>query len=223
MRCLVVDDDRSFALRIAEALGRRYGAEGVVCVSGARQAMEHIRTQSFDVILLDWFLPDADRGELVLDEARRYLPGAAIIMLSEQARPLDEAEFLERGVAEFVCKPIAEQVLLARIEKAVERVTQPAAISAGGIALDLERAVLRWRDCEARLTPNEVRAMAALVRAQGEVVSEAHLTAAVWDDPAVPQTTALLMLVSRLRDKLKAEFGDCPIETVKGKGYRLSI
>ena len=220
MRVLVVEDEPA----MAEALRSGLEAEGFavdVAVDGEAglwMATEH----PYDVILLDIMLPERNGYQVcrALRDAEIWTP---VLMLTAKDGELDEAEALDTGADDYVSKPFAFVVLLARIRALLRRGAseRPAELVAGDLRLDPAGHKAYRGDVEIDLTAREFSILEFLMRRVGEVASKADIMAHVWDFAFDGDPNIVEVYVRSLRKKVDLPFDRKSIETVRGAGYRL--
>jgi len=135
MRVLIVDDE----LQMAEALQRGLEREGystLLAYDGER-ALDLARTVDHDLLVLDWMLPKVDGSE-VARRLREAGIGTPILMLTARDAPPDVVEGLDCGADDYLIKPFAFEVLLARLRALARRtpVTRPPKLRVADLVLD---------------------------------------------------------------------------------------
>ena len=221
-RVLVVDDERD----IIELVRYHLEKEGMQVMHGGDggAALRLARDQRPDLLILDLMLPGLDGLEvcrqLRRDPATRSLP---IIMLTAKADEVDRVVGLELGADDYVVKPFSPRELVARVKAVLRRGAPPAAPAPSRIGeLELDegrhRAAVGGRSVD--LTAKEFGLLAALVRAQGRVLSRDRLLEEVWGyaSAAEIESRTVDVHIRRLREKLGPEARR--IVTVKAVGYR---
>jgi DNA-binding response OmpR family regulator len=145
-------------------------------------------------------------------------------MLTAKDGELDEAEGLDTGADDYLTKPFAFPVLLARIRALLRRSAKRdiAPVSAGDLRVDVvERRAFR-ANTELNLTAREFDVLHFLVRRAGEVVSKLEILDGVWDYGFEGDPNIVEVYVGRLRKKVDQPFERRAIETVRGVGYRIA-
>jgi DNA-binding response OmpR family regulator len=218
MRVLVVEDQAKLATIVAAGL-RRAGMAVDVVFDGA-DALEHIASTEYDVVVLDRDLPGVHG-----DEVCRTLVGggsaARVLMLTGARTVGDRIEGLGLGADDYLPKPFDFGELVARIRALVRRpgASLPPTLSHKDLRLDSARRKVTRAGNELMLNPKEFAVLEVLLGAGGAVVSSEQLLERVWDEEADPFSQAVKTTMSRLRAKL----GDPPvIETVTRSGYRMA-
>jgi two-component system OmpR family response regulator len=220
MRVLVTEDDARMASLVGQALME--ADHEVRVVSSGERAMDALREDDYDLVLLDVMLPRLD-GFATCRRMRERGETMGILMLTARDDVEDRVRGLDAGADDYLCKPFSLEELLARV-RAFER-RGPAGfgprIAVGALVLDTARLVL-WRD-ETRidLTLRECAVLEALMREPGRVVSRERIVAHAWPDGADHRSNVLEVLIRRIREKIDRPFGTDSIQTVRGLGYRL--
>jgi two-component system, OmpR family, response regulator len=221
MRVLVVEDEQ----RLAAGLRNGLEAEGFVVdvalngTDGLWMAQEH----AYDTIVLDIMLPGVN-GYRICETLRREGNWTPILMLTAKGGEWDEVEGLDTGADDYLTKPFAYVVLVARLRALLRRGARerPAVLEAGDLRLD-PAARRAWRGAvELELTARELALVEFLLRRRGEVVSKREILEHVWDDDFEGDPNIVEVYVRRLRNKLDRPFGRASIQTLRGTGYRLA-
>jgi two-component system copper resistance phosphate regulon response regulator CusR len=223
VRLLVVEDEPDLANAIARGL-RRDG-HAVDTALTASDADIKLRTATYDLVCLDWSLPDGSgvtlcrrlvSGELPTLEDER----PRILMLTARDGVEDRVTGLDSGADDYLVKPFAFAELSARVRALLRRDdgTDPV-LEVGPLRLDPARFEASRGGEALDLTAKEFSLLHYFMSHAGLVLSQEHLLEHVWDEMADPMTNVVRVTVSNLRKKL----GDPPlISTVPGRGYRLS-
>jgi DNA-binding response OmpR family regulator len=213
---LIVEDDAKLAKLLAKVF-REEGDEPTVCVRAA-EAKRLAEAGEYDVIILDWMLPDGD-GPGLCQGLRRAGVTTPILMLTARGEVHDRVAGLRAGADDYLGKPFDIDELLARVEAIMRRTSTASELRAGELAFDRlgRRASIAGRALD--LTGREYAMLLYLAQNADAVVDRASLFAHVWGLSFDPGSGLVEVLVSRLRVRL----GDYEwmIETVRGAGYRL--
>lgn len=226
MLILVVEDDE----RVAEFLHRGLQEEGhqVDLVETGGQAVEQGPSQPYDVVLLDWRLPDID-GLTVLRRWRDRGLSAPVIMLTARTGVDSTVLALDNGADDYIEKPFSFEELLARIRAQVRRsegvTPEEHRVRVGAASVDLrERSVTR-DGREDELTSREFALLDTFLKKRGEVLSRSRILDRVWGMSHNPTTNVVDVYVRHLREKLDPSEAQgsagSVIDTVRGRGYRL--
>ncbi len=237
LRLLLVEDDERLASLMAEALARA-GYAVTVCGRGD-EGETLIRTQRPDVVLLDGHLPGKD-GFDVLRDVRRDFDGR-IVMLTARNDDIDQVLGLEGGADDYIAKPVAPRVLLARLKALRRRDGPPAAAPAPPAALpdgDGPPADLRFGPLVIRpaarelrvngepveLTTAEYELLCFLAQRAGRVVSRDDIMQGLRGLEFDGLDRAIDARVSRLRRKIGDDAqAAARIKTVRGQGYLFAL
>jgi DNA-binding response OmpR family regulator len=221
-RALVVEDDPDIVELLRHYLKRE--AFHVEALSDGRQAVERVRSQRWDLLLLDLQLPGLDGlavcRELRHDPATRQVP---IIIITARGDETDRVVGLEMGADDYVVKPFSPKELMARVRAVLRRAEQPTEAAPiaeiGELAVDRARHTVRWQGQVVHLTAKEFALLLALIDAHGRVLSRQQLLESVWGYSYAEGTRTVDVHIRRLREKLPGI--SASIVTVKGLGYRL--
>lgn len=222
---LLIEDD----LRLGRELGKALRAAGheVAHAKGMDEAREMLRSQSLDLVILDWMLPDGSGMELLgeLRQAGRLLP---VMMLTARAETEDRVAGLNAGADDYLPKPFSIDEFLARVRSLLRRVkrtnSHQIAASAHGIELSLVTRSAKLGGKPLDLSPKEFELLAFLVARDGEIVSRTALATEVRraDKRFTSLDNVIDVHMANLRRKLRDQASRDPIETVRGVGYRIS-
>lgn len=227
---LIVEDDERLANLTREYLESN-GLQVAVEENGT-QAVERIRQEKPDIVVLDLMLPGED-GLSVCRRVRPFYHGP-ILMLTARTDDMDQVVGLEMGADDYVSKPVRPRVLLARIRALLRRTgdsaTSEAANGSGGedpVRLTFNDLVVdrsmreAWLDDEGiDLTSAEFDLLWLLASRAGQVLSREEIFTALRGIEYDGQDRSIDVRVSRIRPKI----GDDPvhprrIKTVRSKGY----
>ena len=223
-RILLVDDELSVQKLLTYPL-RKEGYDVIPALDG-REALERLRDDSFDLVVLDVMLPRMDGFDVC--RAIRSRSTVPIIMLTAKTEETDKVHGLELGADDYITKPFSVQEFRSRVKAVLRRaaLAQPEAqfeepIDAGDLQIDFEKRSVTVRGEAAQLTYVEFEILAALARAPGRVFSRTMLLERVWGDAAYRDPRTIDVHIRHLREKLEAE-PKTPqlILTVRGVGYR---
>jgi DNA-binding response OmpR family regulator len=217
MRVLVIEDDEELAETVADGLRAARIAVDVALdgEAGLRRALVH----DYDVIVLDRDLPIV-HGDDVCAGLVAAGGRSRVLMLTGATEIEDLVDGLGLGADDYLTKPFAFAVLLARIAALARRAQPsiPPVLEHGELVLDTGKRCAHRAGRPLALRPKEFGVLELLLAAQGRVVSAEELLERVWDEAADPFSNAVKVTISRLRAKL----GDPPvIETVAKAGYRI--
>jgi DNA-binding response OmpR family regulator len=220
MRILLVEDEPKMARMLQQGLTEE-GHLVDVCTRAA-DAERQARAVAYDVLVLDWGLPDED-GVSFLRRQRDAGLQVPVLMLTARGTLGERVTGLRAGADDYLVKPFDFEELLARLEALARRggvrSVRPRFRSA---ELDPTRRTLRGPAAEVELTAREFALAAELVAHPGEVLTRSRLLAQVWGSGFDHTLNVVDVYVGYLRTKLStAGVRDAEIATVRGMGYRL--
>jgi DNA-binding response OmpR family regulator len=219
-RMLIVEDEEHLARLLAEVLGREgHAAE---TVSDGRSALARALTEDFDLLVVDWMLPDLD-GVQVIRRLRAADVRVPVLMLTARDQVEDRVEGLDAGADDYLPKPFAFPELLARVRALTRRPRgeekEGAVLQAGDVTLDPVRHVVRNGGANVDLTAKEFALLATLMQRPGQVFTRSVLLDTVWGGSPEVYANVVDLYVSYLRKKLDRDGGASHIRTVRGVGY----
>ncbi|MDQ4043806.1 MAG: response regulator transcription factor [Actinomycetota bacterium] len=219
-RILVVEDEARLARLIARVLGEEgYATE---TVGDGRSALKQALAETFDLLIVDWMLPDLD-GIQIVKRLRSAEISVPVLMLTARSQIEDRVEGLDAGADDYLPKPFAFPELLARVRALLRwpREERPAdsVLTAGDVTLDPVRHVV-WRGGERiDLSAKEFALLSTLIQRPGQVFTRSILLDTVWSGSTDVYTNVVDLYVSYLRKKLDREGETSRIRTVRGVGY----
>lgn len=221
MKILYVEDDAR-AAEVMRAIALQEGDVIAVETNGA-DGLKRAGLESFDVIIMDRMLGDADGLELI----KRLRSGGVstpILMLSALGRTSDRAEGLEAGADDYLAKPFEAIELVARVRALHRRASgreHSAVILFGAFECHVKARTAFRENRHIALSPREFELFRYFMENAGEVVTREMLLRDVWNMSFDPQTNVVDVNIGRLRRKLEDGFESPALETVWGTGYRL--
>ncbi|MEV7974020.1 response regulator transcription factor [Cellulomonas sp. NPDC089187] len=220
MRVLVVEDEE----RLAAGLRTGLEAEGfaVDVADNGTDGLWLAQENQYDAVLLDLMLPGLDGYQVCrrLREAGCWVP---VVMLTAMGEIEDQVEGLESGADDYVTKPFAFPVLVARLRALIRRGApeRPVVLTAGDLSFDpASRRAMRG-DVDLRLTAREAAVLEHLIRRPDTVHTKRDIVAGVWDDDFDGDPNIVEVYIRRLRAKVDEPMGRNAIRTVRGAGYVL--
>ena len=220
-RILVVEDDRALRSAIVDALGE--GGFTAESVPDGIQAAQRLRTEAYELVLLDLGLPFVDGWEILAQLEGRPLP--SVIIISARGDEGDKIRALDLGADDYLTKPFGAGELLARVRAVLRRVNSadaPApAVRCGDVVVDLGARAVSRGGREVRLTPTEWALLALLAAHAGTVLDHRSLLREVWGPEYVGDRNYLRTFIQRLRRKLEDDpAAPTVIVTAGRQGYR---
>lgn len=222
MRLLVVEDETP----LREGLTKHFSAQGFVVDSAAdgNEGLYFGKEYPADLAIVDLGLPGMSGMELIrcLRESGKEFP---ILILTARDRWQDKVEGLQAGADDYVVKPFHMEEVAARVNALLRRTTgwsQPV-LQCGPISLDTRRQEVCVSDQVIELTSYEYRVLEHLMLHAGEVVSKTELTESLYDQDYDRDSNVIEVFIGRLRKKLDPDGNMKPIETLRGRGYRMVL
>lgn len=220
---LLIEDDTSLGFRLAKGL--RQEGYRVVTAPTAEGGLKAFAQEAFDLVLLDWMLPDGD-GLAILQRLREDGRTIPVLMLTARGETEDRVQGLDSGADDYLVKPFALAELLARIRSLLRRTTvsREKAVQWGCVHVDLVTRRARVGGKPVDLTPREFDVLAYLVSLGGEIASRHMLIHNVWNAAGRFSSfdNVIDVHMANLRRKLRDSAGIDPVATVRGVGYRLT-
>ena len=221
LRVLVIDDEPPIRKLLRVGLSA-HGYQTVEASSG-RSALELLREQPPDLVILDLGLPDMQGHEL-LRTMRARNDKVPIVVLSSRDDETGKVQALDAGADDYVTKPFGMDELLARMRAALRHQLQihgeRPVFRVGELSVDLVRRIVKLGDKEIKLSPKEYDLLRILVQHAGKVLTHKFLLHQLWSD--LTDAQYLRVYVRQLRQKIEAD-PERPhyILTETGIGYRL--
>jgi two-component system response regulator QseB len=216
MRLLLVEDDRAVGQGIRVALG----SEGYTLdwLQDGASALHALRSERFDLLLLDLGLPRLDGLDL-LRQIRAEQQSLPVLILTARDGTPERIAGLDAGADDYLVKPFDVDELKARVRALLRRSqgrAQPL-LEHGQISLDPSTQQVSLNGVEIAMTPMEYQLLHQLMIRPGKVVTRERLSSTLygWQDKV--ESNTLEVLIHNLRKKLSAEL----IRTVRGVGYRI--
>lgn len=221
-RVLVVEDEQKTRDSVAEGL--RMETWTVATAATGSEAMALLSAEAFDLVVLDWMLPDKD-GIEVLEKVRSGSFHTPVMMLTARSTLNDRVVGLDSGADDFLAKPFAFAELLARCRALLRRPMRMTGrlLRCGDLQLDTRARVAVRAGQEIPLTPREVDVLEYLMRYQGQIVTREMLERDVWKQThrMTSLDNVIDVQIMRLRRKVDGEAAERLIHTLRGVGYRL--
>jgi len=222
VRVLLIEDDS----RLAEALGSQLRDAGYAVdlsadgIDGLFLGEEY----PIDLAIIDLGLPELP-GLEVIRRLRKRGRDFPILVLTARSGWQDKVAGLEAGADDYLTKPFHVEELMARINALMRRAGGHARpqVMVGPFTVDLSgQRVLRGEE-EIELTTFEYKVLNYFVMHPGEVVTKSELAEHIYEEDADRDSNVIEVFVGRLRRKLDPDGTLNPIETLRGRGYRLAL
>jgi two-component system, OmpR family, response regulator PhoP len=222
MRVLIVEDDSSLNRSLVAELEAR-GFK--VLSAGDGKEGQYLATEyPIDLAIIDLGLPEVSGIELIksLRAASKDYP---ILVLTARDRWQDKVEALKIGADDYVTKPFHVEELMARADALLRRAGgwAQSELVCGPITLETRSQVVTLNGAPVELTSFEYRLLEYLMLHAGEVCSKTQITEALYDEDFERDSNVIEVFIGRLRRKLDPDSAFKPIETLRGRGYRMVL
>ncbi len=217
MKILLVEDDRLLARQIAQAL---HDEKFVVDIAVDGVDGQHMgETEAYDAAVLDLGLPKVP-GAAVLRAWRKAGRQLPVLILTARDGWSDKVDGFKAGADDYLTKPFRIEELIMRLRALVRRSAGHATpkIVCGAIGFDAQTGVFERDGLPLKLTALEWRVLECLILRKEVVIERGDLTEKVYEGDVGTDSNSLEVIVARLRRKI----GRDAIETVRGRGYRLT-
>ncbi len=220
---LVVDDER----RMVEFVRMNLELEGyrVATAGNGLEALERLRADLPDLVLLDVMMPEMDGFETL--RRIREVSAVPVLMVTVRGDEPDLIRGLELGADDYIAKPFSPRELLVRIKAALRRAEMPVAgapariVVDEGLTIDTAKREVIVRGQVVKLRPTEYRLLYHLVQNAGWVLTHEMLLSKVWGPEYRDETQYLRLYITYLRQKIEEDPAHPRyILTERGVGYR---
>ncbi|WP_187377728.1 response regulator transcription factor [Paenibacillus senegalimassiliensis] len=226
LQVLIVDDEWNMRNLLRIYLTRE-AFEVKEAINGT-EALGMALQYNFDVILLDWMLPDMD-GSQVCKKLREHTQ-VPIMMLTARSETKDKVLGLGLGADDYLTKPFESEELLARMYSLIRRssIQQQAPrtksmLDFPDLKIDPEARSVTVHHQQVELTQKEFDLFLLLARSTPRVFSREELLHLVWQDVYEGEMRVIDTHIKNIRDKMqRAKLGYNPIQTVWGIGYKFN-
>lgn len=220
MQILLVEDERKLADAVAEGL--RDEGYSVVCSRTGEDALDLLREQLFDLVLLDIMLPRRS-GMEVLRDIRRAGTRTQVLILTSRDAIEDRVAGLDAGADDYLVKPFAFPELLARTRALLRRTgaAVTSRLQVSDLILELQGRTAYRAGQRLELTAREFDLLEYLLVNRGTVVSREMLARDVWKQTTryTPLDNVIDVQITRLRRKLDGNQRRKLLHTVRGVGF----
>jgi two-component system, OmpR family, response regulator MprA len=220
-RIVVAEDERA----VRESLTRALSLEGydVTAVADGAQAVEALRAQPADVVVLDVMMPVVDglTACRVLRSEKNRVP---ILLLTARTETSDRVAGLDAGADDYLPKPFALDELLARLRALLRRSRpdddeEPSTLTVGDMRVDAAARRVWVGGNEVDLSKTEFDLLELLVRNAGIVLDQSTIYERIWGYDFGPDSKNLAVYIGYLRRKIDTDGRSPLIHTVRGVGY----
>ncbi|PHS27520.1 MAG: DNA-binding response regulator [Methylophaga sp.] len=222
MRILLIEDENKIRQQITKQL-----QEKNLTVDAADDGSEGLflgLEYPYDVAIIDLGLPKLS-GIEIIQKLRQQSKSFPILILTARGRWQDKVEGLEAGADDYLVKPFHFEELLARINALARRASgwSSSALQCGALRLNPSSQDVTNNDKPVELTAYEYRLLHYMMLHAGEVLSKTELTEHIYEQDHDRDSNVIEVFIKRLRAKLDPDKKINPIETLRGRGYRLTL
>lgn len=220
MRVLLAEDTLELVATLTYALERNKYSVDVV--HNGLDALEHVSTGVYDIILLDIMMPGMN-GIEVLKTLRENKCSTPVLILSAKGALDDKICGLDSGADDYLPKPFAVTELLARMRALLRRKENYLSdvLTFGNLRLDASSYELSATKGSVRLNNKEFQLMACFMRSPGRVFSADVLMEKIWGWDSQAEINVIWTNIAYLRRKLEQIGADVQIQSLRGVGYRI--
>ena len=220
MRILIVEDDRKLARQLKKGVDE-FGHSSTLAFDGI-EGMETAQGSEFDVLVLDVMLPKMD-GISIVRQLRQKRIGTPILLLTARDTPDDISAGLDAGADDYLTKPFAFKVLLARLRALARRrqVDPQTVLRIADLSLDPASHEVRRAGSLISLSRTEFVILDLLMRNPGRVITRSRLIEVVWGHERDIHNNTLDVFIRQLRTKIEPVDTLKLLHTIRGIGYTL--
>jgi len=221
MRVLVAEDDSKLLTQLDTLL--QESGYSVDLADNGEHALYQLQEYNYDLAIIDIGLPKLD-GFDVIRKARSENVSTPVLILTARDRWQEKVEGLDSGADDYLTKPFHNEELLARAKALIRRASGQAnpVIQMGPISLDTVSEEIQLNSLSLELTAYEYKVMEYLMLNPQKVISKTELTEHIYDQDFDLDSNVIEVFIGRLRKKLDPDGTIKPIETLRGRGYRIN-
>lgn len=222
MRALVVEDEPTLRQQLVIALREQGFA---IDESGdGEEGLYLAVTMPVDIAIIDLGLPGRD-GLSLIKSLRKQDKDYPVLILTARDRWQDKVDGLEAGADDYLTKPFHIEELLARTRALLRRTGgwTDSVMQFERLSIDTRAQQVSVDNKPVELTAYEYRVLVYLATQAGKVISKTTLLDHLYDEDTDRDPNVLEVFIRRLRQKLDADKTLQPIETLRGRGYRLAL
>ncbi|MGL4996456.1 MAG: response regulator transcription factor [Deefgea sp.] len=219
-RILLLEDDADIAANVYDYLTAR-GYQVDAALNGAI-ALHLLGQHTFDVLMIDIGLPGISGLEVAHRVRNQLQLTTPILMLTARDTLDDKVAGFGVGADDYLVKPYALKEVELRIQALLKRSQNVVAeLRCGELRFTASTGEATWHGEPLNLPPKAMQLLIALLKQQGQLLSREALEIAVWGE-AQDNSDTLRFQLSQLRRALTLPDGRCPLQTVHGRGYKLT-
>lgn len=221
MRILIIEDEPLLLEQLNTSLIKQGYA--VDCASDGEEGLYQGSEYPYDLAIVDLGLPKID-GIEVIKQLRAKDKNYPILILTARDQWQEKVLGLDCGADDYLTKPFEMDELLARVKALLRRSVGMASAKQhfGPLTLDLNAQSVALNGQEVELTAYEYKVIEYLLTHPHQVISKTILTEHIYDQDYDRDSNVIEVFVRRLRQKLDPDGSLVPIETLRGRGYRIN-
>jgi len=222
MRALIVEDEPTLLTQLVSSL--REQGFAIDQAADGEEGLYLAQTMPIDIAIIDLGLPDRD-GLSLIRNLRKNHHRYPVLILTARDTWQDKVDGLEAGADDYLTKPFHMEELLARVRALLRRTGgwSESVMKFERLSIDTRAQQVRVDDKPIELTAYEYRVLSYLATNGGKVISKATLLDHLYEEDTDRDPNVLEVFIRRLRQKLDADKTLNPIETLRGRGYRLAL
>jgi len=222
MRALLIEDDETLRTQLSTAL--RDQGFAIDETGDGDEGLYLATNMPLDIAIIDLGLPGKD-GLSIIKSLRHQDHAYPVLILTARDRWQDKVDGLEAGADDYLTKPFHVEELLARIRALLRRTGgwSESVLQFERLSIDTRSQQVSVDNKPVELTAFEYRVLLYLATQDGKVISKSTLLDHLYDEATERDPNILEVFIRRLRQKLDTDKSLQPIETLRGRGYRLAL
>jgi len=218
VKILIVEDDKN----ILSFLKRGFKEDGFIIDSATTgDDGEYLATiNQYDVIILDWMLPNKSGIEIVKSLRQKSIT-TPIIMLTAKSMLKDKIDGIKTGADDYLTKPFEYEELLVRVEALYRRSVNSGSniVKIKDLEIDLNSKTVKKNGKDLKLTNKEYELLAFFIKNKNAVISKKMIEEQLWNNETFINSNVVSVTMHHLRNKIGKEI----ISNNRGLGYKLEI
>lgn len=222
MKLLYAEDDVRLGELTTYMLKKKTGCS-VDWVQTGNDAFDYALASSYDVVILDWMMPEGD-GRGTCTKLRHAGYRGAILMLTAKDALQDRVEGLDAGADDYLIKPFEMDELLARLRALMRRNFVPLqddVMRVGDFELQRTNQTVRQGGQDIQLSPREFQILDLLLQNRGRTLTREIILDKIWGLDADVNLKSIDAIVKLIRKKLESSDARELIQSVRGVGYKI--